>query len=185
MVKGLNYTAKIEIPTGVTALVENGILKVGGSKGQTQKKLVHPRLTVAVEGSNIIITSSKVKSNSLDKMYVNTFEAHVRNLLLGVMKGYISKMKVCSGHFPMTVSVDGSKVVVKNFFGEKHPRTCPIISGVKIMVQGDEIILEGINKEDVGQMAARIERTTGLQGRDRRTFQDGCFITQKAVLKDE
>ena len=47
-------------------------------------------------------------------------------------------------------------------------------------MQGDQIIVEGVNLDDVSQTAANIEIATRILYRDRRRFQDGIFITSKA-----
>jgi large subunit ribosomal protein L6 len=179
------YQSEVEIPEGVSVTYEENMLKAKGPKGETEKKLVHPRLSVKIEGQKIILSAPLAGTSARDKMHGNTFRSHMNNLVKGVVQGYTAKMKICSGHFPMTVTTDGKRVIVKNFFGEKVPRTSNVMPGVKVAVQGDEITLEGLNKEAVSQMAARIELSTKITNRDKRTFQDGCYITQKAVLNDE
>ena len=66
-------------------------------------------------------------------------------------------------------------MVVKNAV-----RKAEIIGNCKVDVQGDEIIITGISKEDVGQTAANIERATWVKARDRRVFSDGIFIIEKS-----
>ena len=51
---------------------------------------------------------------------------------------------------------------------------------VKISVNGEEILVESNNKELAGQTAANIELLTRRTGFDRRVFQDGIYITEKA-----
>ena len=51
---------------------------------------------------------------------------------------------------------------------------------VEIKLNGDEIIVKGIDKETVGNIAGRIEQLTRITDRDRRKFQDGIFIIEKA-----
>ena len=50
------------------------------------------------------------------------------------------------------------------------------------VIKGDIIIVEGIDKELAGQTAARIEQSTRITNKDRRVFQDGCYITDKAGI---
>ena len=104
--------------------------------------------------------------------------------MYGVLKGYEAKLKICSGHFPMTVSTDTEKVTIKNFLGEKVPRHSSMMKGVEVKVNGNEVIVTGIEKEAVGQTAARIEQSCRITNRDRRIFQDGIWIIRKPQVKE-
>ncbi len=52
-------------------------------------------------------------------------------------------------------------------------------------MNGDEVLLSGIDIEAVGQSAANLERTTHIREYDPRVFQDGIYITQKPHAKGE
>jgi len=90
-------------------------------------------------------------------------------------------LKALYSHFPMTLSVKGNEFVVNNYFGERVPRSAAIINGVNVKVQNKtEVVVSGIDKEAVGQTAANIERSTTVKKRDRRVFQDGIYLIEKA-----
>ena len=101
-------------------------------------------------------------------------------MLDGLSEGFKYKLKICSGHFPMSVNVEGSKLKIKNFLGEKIPREATLLKGVKVEVKGNEISLEGSDIEKLGQTASNIEQSTRITNRDRRVFQDGIYIVEKA-----
>jgi len=100
-------------------------------------------------------------------------------MIAGVSEGHTYKLKICSGHFPMTVAVDNKDFVIKNLLGEKVPRKISIKQGVDIKVEGDEIVVTGINKNHVAQQAAAIEEMSKRSGFDKRIFQDGVYIISK------
>ncbi len=182
--KGISVS--VEIPQGVTVDVVGNTVKAKGSKGDVEKSFVNPRITVSKNDNSVVLETKKnLKPVQADKMFVNTCRAHLRNIFKGVMNGYTAKLKICSGHFPMTVTLDGSTVVVKNFLGEKVPRKTQVMNGVKVQIQGEIITVTGNNIESVGQTAARIEQLTRITNRDRRIFQDGCFIISKPGDEDE
>lgn len=175
--KGLSEEIELPSEAEAEAKTEYGLLKLKGPKGETSKKLMHKKVSIKVEGKKITLKSDKASKN--EKKIMKTFKAHIKNMIRGVTQGHIYKMKICSGHFPMNVSVSGNELIIKNFFGEKHPRKIKINEGVKTTVSGDDIILEGTDKEAVAMTASAIEKGTRRSGYDKRIFQDGCFIVSK------
>lgn len=172
--------AEIKILDGVTVTCDGDMIKVKGPKGEIIRKLFHPRIKISVTPESVIVMPQTKKENKKDKMFVNTFVSHIKNLMAGVRDGFEYKLKICSGHFPMTVSVAGNELIVKNFLGEKVPRKVKLPDGAKVVVQGEEIIVNALNKETAGQAAAKIEQLTRITNRDKRIFQDGCYIINKA-----
>ena len=105
----------------------------------------------------------------------------MNNMIKGVTEGFTYTLKALYSHFPMTLAVKGNELVVNNYFGERVPRSAKILNGVEVKVQNKtEVIVSGIDKEAVGQTAANIERSTTVKKRDRRVFQDGIYLIEKA-----
>ncbi|MBR9675779.1 50S ribosomal protein L6 [Candidatus Woesearchaeota archaeon] len=171
------YVDSVEVPQGVSASYESGIFKVSGEKGEVSKKLFYPNLKVGVSSDKVVFEYANATKR--EKKIISTYKAHLRNLFRGVIEGHTYELKICSGHFPMNVSIKDDSFIVKNFIGEKVPRTYKIRDGVKVKIDGDKIIVEDVNKEKAGQTAADIEQLTRRTGFDRRIFQDGIYITLK------
>ncbi len=169
---------KIEIPEGVTVELVGPLMKVKGPKGENERSFAYYKIDIKVEDNYVVISSKKPTKREKTMLY--TFKAHIKNLLDGVASGFVYKVKVCSTHFPMSVSVENNQVVIKNFLGEKIPRKSQIMDGVSVKLEGDILIVEGVDKEKTSTTAARIEQATRITNRDRRIFQDGCFIIEKA-----
>ncbi len=172
-----NIKETVAIPEGITVKVESGIITVTGPKGEVSRKLLHPRVEMAVSSEGVEFFAKKFSKT--EKKLMKTYLAHVRNLFKGVTEGHEYKLKICSGHFPMNVSIKGNKLEIKNFIGESVPRTIEFKEGIKVNVKGDEIVVSGINKELVSQAAASIEQLSRRSGFDRRRFQDGIYLTEK------
>jgi large subunit ribosomal protein L6 len=68
---------------------------------------------------------------------------------------------------------------VDNFLGEKTPRTTRIVGDCKVAVKGTELTVQGIDKEEVGQTVANIEKLTKVKKRDPRVFQDGIYLIER------
>lgn len=176
MARKKEIKAEIEIPEGITVEVGESI-KIKGKAGEITKKLFNPNVKISKEGNKIMFKA--LKTTKREQKLVNTFKAHIKNMLKGCIEAYTYKLKICSGHFPMNVSVKGNEFVVKNFFGEKIPRVLKIKEGAKVKVEGDVINVESPNKEIAGQVAADIEQLTIRGNYDLRIFQDGIWIFEK------
>ncbi len=171
-------THEIEMPEGVTVQTEGTTLKVKGPKGELERKFRSPKFKFFVEGNLLKITANNATKR--EKTMGGTLKAHIKNMIKGVTEGHIYKLKICSGHFPMNVSVNGNKFVVKNFLGEKVPRTFTIQEGAKVKIEDTLVTVEGIDKEIAGQVAADIEQLCRITNRDIRIFQDGIYILEKS-----
>lgn len=170
-------TEQVPVPAGVTVSVTNGLFTLKGPKGENARDLFNPKLQYAVENNAIIITCSRATKR--EKTIFYTAVSHIKNLIKGVNEGFIYTLKVCSGHFPMTVSVKGDQFEVKNFIGEAVPRRLKLNPKCKVVVDGVIISVEGNDVEQTGQQAAMIEQLAKRVGFDRRIFQDGIYITSK------
>lgn len=173
-----DITEKIEAPAETTVEIVDGLIKVKGPKGENERVLTHPEIKITKEG-NIIKLVSK-KPSKREKKMIYTFRAHIKNMIKGVVEGFVYKLRICSSHFPMAVTVENDEIVIKNLFGEKIPRRTKITPGVTVKIEGDIIVVESCDKEKAGETATRIEQATKITKRDRRIFQDGCFIIEKA-----
>ncbi len=169
---------EIEIPQGIEVSIDNNALKVKGLKGEVQKNFTPLKVELEKKDNKLSFSVHGVSRKSKD--YLNSAVSHFDNLIKGAKEGFTYKLKVCSGHFPMNVAVDKNKVIIKNFLGEKVPRVANIIDNVSVKVNGDIILVESLDKEKAGQVSANIEIATKIPKKDRRVFQDGCFIIEKA-----
>lgn len=165
------------IPSGVTVKEHQGTFTVKGPKGEVSRRLYHDKVHYAVSGSEVVLTSPNATKR--EKTILFTMAAHVRNLLKGVSEGFSYKLKICSGHFPMTVTVKGDTFEVKNFIGEAVPRRLKLNPHVKVAIEGVVVTVEGADVELTGQQASRIESLCRRPGFDKRIFQDGIYITHK------
>jgi len=111
---------------------------------------------------------------------MNTISQHIRNMIKGVQEKFEYKLKVCFSHFPITVKQEDKKIIVQNFLGEKVPREMILPEGVEVNFDKTEIIVKSVDKELAGQAAANFEVVTKIRGRDKRVFQDGIYIINKA-----
>lgn len=178
MAKQIHVHDEVEIPENVEVVVEGLKITVKGSKGVITKDFSHMRGVIVRKENNKVIIETYM-ADKRTKALVGTLVAHLKNMIKGVTRGYTYKLKIIYSHFPVTVVVDEANRIVriKNFLGEKADRIARIVGDdVKVKVVGDEIIVEGIDKEHVGQTAANIELATKIKDKDRRVFVDGIYL---------
>ncbi|RLE45256.1 50S ribosomal protein L6 [Candidatus Woesearchaeota archaeon] len=168
-----------EIPEGVTVdITGNGKISVKGPKGKVFRQIKDAKIKFQAKDNKVLLFVKGATKR--EKSLINTYFKHIQNMMKGVVEGFVYKLKICSGHFPMNVAVSGNKLTVKNFIGEKFPRVLTIKDAVDVKVDGDIITVESIDKEKAGQVAADIENMMRVTNRDRRIFQDGIYIIEKA-----
>lgn len=176
------YRSEVEVPDGVDVVISGMGVLVRGPKGELKRDFGHARgIFIKLDGQKVIVEAYDV--NRRKKALVGTVAAHIRNMIIGVTKGYRYKLKVVFSHFPISVEVKGNQVLIKNFLGEKFPRKATILEGVNVRVIDKDIIVEGIDIEKVGQTAANIELATKVKELDRRVFMDGIYIYERGVAE--
>ncbi len=168
----------ITLPKGITAQYEGFLLHMKGAKNEVHKRLGDPTVQVRVEKENILIDCARATRTEKAKAY--SIVAHIHNMIKGVQEPYKYKLKICSGHFPMTCTISNNQVIIKNFLGEKVPRVIKLVKGVTVKVDGVHVLVESPDKEIAGQTAADIEQATRVSNRDLRVFQDGIYVIEKA-----
>ncbi|MEM2092562.1 MAG: 50S ribosomal protein L6 [Candidatus Bathyarchaeia archaeon] len=168
---------RVKVPEGVKVNVVGKTVEVIGERGRLTRDFSdHP--------VNIRIIDGEVEVSALwprrrEKACVGTVAAHIRNMIRGVTKGFTYKLKIVFAHFPISVKVDGDRVLIENFMGERAPRIAKIVGSTKVIVKGDDVIVQGINLEEVSQTAANIEQATKIKNRDPRRFLDGIYVYEK------
>jgi len=168
---------RIEITEGVEVKAEKGLVTTKGANGECVKNMIDPWIDISVEGKEVVFKLRR--STKREKTRIWTFVSHLQNMMQGSLEGHVYKLKICSGHFPMTVNLSEKEFTVNNFLGEKKPRVLKLKPGSKVKLEGDMVTVESPDKELAGQTAANIEALTRITNRDLRIFQDGIYITEK------
>ena len=168
---------EVQVPEKVEVELKGNAVEVSGPKGKLARSFDIPGVELRREG-NTIVVETKFKQRK-KRAAVGTVKAHLLNMFKGVTDGFTYKLRTVYSHFPITVKVEGKRVLIHNLLGERSPRIAKIVGGARVEVKGDEIIVSGIDKEEVGQTAFNIEQATYVRHRDLRVFQDGCYIVER------
>lgn len=167
-----------QVPEGIEVKIELDKIIVKGPKGEITRTFPTKNLKIEKKDNQIIVSALQDGANA--RAFVGTFNSHILNMIAGVQQPFTYKLKICSSHFPISAKLVGQELQISNFFGEKKPRKIIIPAKVTVKVEGDIIIVESVDKELAGRIASDIEQATRIRARDRRIFQDGIYIIEKA-----
>ena len=140
----------IAIPDGVTVTIaENNQVTVKGPKG-TLERVLPAEMDIKQEGSEIIVT----RPNDLKKMKSlhGLTRTLIHNMVVGVTAGYEKTLEVNGVGY--RASKSGNKLTLN--LGYSHPVEMSDPEGLEAVVDGNKIIVKGIDKQKVPQYAAQI-----------------------------
>ena len=143
--------APIAVPAGVTVTIADGnVVTVKGPLGELQQTF-NANLTIAREGDNLVVTRpNDEKENRALHGLTRTL---LNNMVEGVTKGFQKKLEIVGVGY--RVEKQGTKLNLG--LGYSHPVIFEETSGVKFEVPDNTtIIVKGIDKQAVGQVAAVI-----------------------------
>jgi large subunit ribosomal protein L6 len=166
----------IEVPEGIEFEIERNKLKIKNKGAEVTLDIIG-KMEIKKDGKKIILLNEKATKNQ--KREIKTNSAKIKSVIKGLQEKYIYNLQICHVHFPVSVSIKGKELIIKNFLGEKKDRKAKILDGVNVKIDKEIITVEGSDKEKTGQTAANMENATRIRKRDRRIFQDGIFITKK------
>jgi large subunit ribosomal protein L6 len=140
----------VPIPTGVTANVEGQTIKMKGPKGALA--LVLPDDVLVKMDNGAIKVDPRSETKRARSMW-GTSRTLVANLVAGVTKGFEDKLEITGVGY--RASVQGKNLQIA--LGYSHDVIYPIPEGIAIVTpKPTEIVIAGIDKQKVGQVAAEI-----------------------------
>jgi large subunit ribosomal protein L6 len=175
--RAIETMASVEIPEDVDAQVDGRIVTIRGEKGELIRDFSHAPINIQLDEKTVTVQASWPRKK--EAALVGTVRSHIQNMVKGVTKGFTYKMKIVFSHFPITVKIQGKTFSINNFTGERSPRNAKIMGNSKVIVKGDDIIIQGINLEDVSQTAANIQNSTKIRNKDPRVFLDGIYVYEE------
>lgn len=140
----------INIPAGVNVKVDGNVITVKGPKA-TLTQQFHPNMTVAVEGSEILVTrpNDEKENRSLHGLT----RTLIHNMVIGVTEGFKKELDVNGVGY--RVAKEGKKLTMN--IGYSHPVVMEETDGITIEVPSpNKIIISGTDKQKVGQFAAEV-----------------------------
>ena len=145
----------VDIPTGATPKVEGQMVSVKGPKGELSF-VVPDDVSVKLEG-NAITVDPRTQTKRARALW-GTSRARINNLVVGVTKGFEKKLEITGVGYK--AAVEGRNLNLS--LGYSHPVLYPIPTGIAIVTpKPTEIVVTGIDRQQVGQVAAEIRQYRG------------------------
>ena len=141
----------VEIPAGVTITVDGDVIKVVGPKGELSEAKL-PEVNVSIVDN--VLTVERKSDEKLSRSQHGLMRALIQNMVTGVTTGFEKKLEVNGVGYK--VALQGNKLVLN--LGFSHPVEYEAPAGVTVAVDKMNISVSGINKQQVGQVAADIRK---------------------------
>lgn len=139
----------VVIPSGVTITVDSEKVDVKGPKGSLSVTLLSD-VTVKEEDNTIVVT--RKDDERIAKAQHGLMRSLIQNAVDGVTKGFEKKLQVNGVGF----RVSGGGQAIDLSLGFSHPVKFEAPAGIELTVNKMEITVNGIDKQQVGQVAAEI-----------------------------
>ena len=139
----------IAVPSGVTITVDANEVTIAGSKG-TLKQFTMPNITVKQEGDQLLVT----RANDEPKIRAKhgLMRSLLNNMVVGVSQGFSKKLEINGVGY--RVAMQGANLKLN--LGFSHDVIYNIPAGITATVEQNTITISGIDKQQVGQVAAEI-----------------------------
>lgn len=140
----------VEIKEGISVALKDHEIKIDGPKGSLSFR-IPPGIDVEIT-DNIIQVKQKKKNNEDTKALFGLTRSLIQNMIIGVSIGFEKRLELSGVGYRAQMSGDDLALSV----GFSHPVKIIPKTGVKFSVSENNIIISGIDKELVGDVASRI-----------------------------
>jgi large subunit ribosomal protein L6 len=142
--------APVDLPSGVEVTLAGQLVKVKGLKGELEWN-THKLVSVAKEDAQIKVSANDQSKNAV--ALAGTTRALINNMVTGVMTGFQKKLNIVGVGY--RAQAQGQKLNLT--LGFSHPVVYEVRDGVTVETPSNtEIVVTGIDKQKVGQVAAEI-----------------------------
>ncbi|MCK4859717.1 MAG: 50S ribosomal protein L6 [Candidatus Omnitrophica bacterium] len=168
----------VEITQGVGIKIERDVIKVKGQKGELEFSF-SSRLQVEQKDNQIFVKRNK--DSKIDRSLHGLTRSLIANMVKGVTDGYEKKLEIRGIGY--RAQLKGKELSLN--LGFSHPLNFAIPQGITVETPSPtQIVIKGINKRDVGEIAAQIRRLRppeSYKGKGIRYF--GEYVRQKQGKK--
>lgn len=140
----------VAVPKGVTVSIDGNTIKVKGPKGELERK-IHSDMKLALENNQVTVSRPSDEANH--KALHGLSRTLVANMVEGVTKGFQKQLEILGVGYKAETRPYGLQLAL----GFSHAVEYKAPKGIKLTApQPTQIVIEGANKEIVGQVAAEL-----------------------------
>jgi large subunit ribosomal protein L6 len=139
----------IAIPSGVTITADPDFVTVAGSKG-TLKQFTMPGVKVEVKDNEAVVT--RINDDAENRAKHGLMRTLVSNMVVGVSQGFSKKLEINGVGY--RVNLQGTDLKLN--IGFSHDVIYKLPQGITATIEQNVITISGIDKQQVGQVAAEI-----------------------------
>ena len=140
----------VPVPNGVTVTVNGPSISVKGPKGELTRKL-HADMDVKVENGTVVV--GRPSDEDFHRALHGLTRSLIANMVEGVTQGYKKQLEITGVGYKAEVKPFGLQLAL----GYSHPVEYRAPAGIKLTApQPTAVVIEGADKEKVGQVAAEI-----------------------------
>ena len=140
----------VPLPKNVTATLDGHRIKIAGPKGELER-LLHPSLSIALEGGAVVV--QRPSDEAMHKALHGLTRTLVANMVEGVTQGFSKQLEIVGVGYKAEPRPYGLQLAL----GFSHPIEYRAPKGIKLSApQPTSIVIEGPDKEMVGQVAAEL-----------------------------
>jgi len=186
-----NVILRQELSVDEDVTVSKRHVRVKGPRGVLKRDFTHLAIDLKVAKDGRKLTAELWFGERIKVACIRTVLSHINNMIVGVTKGYLYKMRMVYAHFPISVSLEknNTEVQVRNFLGEKEVRVIQMFGDVTCTRSTDgtkdELIVQGTDLDAVSQSAANIQQSIRVTDKDIRKYLDGCYVSWKGNVVQE
>ncbi|MDQ6951245.1 MAG: 50S ribosomal protein L6 [Mariprofundales bacterium] len=140
----------VTIPSGVEVTIASDSIQIKGSKGKMVCPLF-PGITAEQEGESVQLSCANM-NDKRSKSYFGLSRALLANCVTGVHKGFSKRLELRGVGY--RAALQGSSLNLS--LGFSHPVVYVLPEGISAKVEQTKILIEGVDKQRVGQVAAEI-----------------------------
>lgn len=139
----------VTLPGSVKAEYKDSIIFIEGAKGKLQQT-VHPEVELEIADNVITVKAKSAKKDS--RAFQGMTRALIANMVTGVSEGFQKVLEVNGVGYRSELK--GKELILN--LGYSNPVSYAVPDGIDIKVEGNKISVAGIDKQQVGQVAAEI-----------------------------